>query len=146
MSGIPAVNRVRFSRWVERVLADARSRGMTHLQVAKATGVGTSTFHRWQRGDYKEAPELDKLRAFCTGLGASTAEAYAALGITDDRDAREPEPRLDPDVKIILRTLADPNVPEREKVIIRGMLELLAQQAANRSRGRIRRVPEAEAG
>jgi transcriptional regulator with XRE-family HTH domain len=130
MGGLPAVNKVRFGRFVARVLADARDRGLTQHQIAKVTGVGVSTFHRWQNGDYREAPELERVRAFCAGLGVSSAEAMSALGMDEARDTPEPEPPLDPDVRIILRALADPNVSDEQKRVIRGLLRMLAQQAS----------------
>lgn len=101
---------------------------MTHQQVAKATGVGASTFHRWQRGDFKEAPELDRVRAFCAGLGVSPVEALAALGVNEARDNPEPDPPMPPEVIAILRRLADPNVSARDKLVIREMLRMLAGQ------------------
>lgn len=43
------VNRARFARFVARVLVDAHERGMSDDDIAAATGVGSSTFHRWQK-------------------------------------------------------------------------------------------------
>jgi hypothetical protein len=131
------VDRVRFGRWVDRVVDRARQRGMTDDDIAAATGVSASTFHRWRRRDFNRAPELSRVRAFCAGLGEDPAEAVAALGLADARDNPEPEPPLPPEVKVILRALADPNVPDRDKMVIREMLLMLANQArAKRPRSR----------
>ena len=96
---------------------------MTDPQIAKATGIQPSTFHRWRQG--KTAPKVDTVRQFCAGLGVSPQEALAALGITD-RDAAPPEPITDPDIVALLRKLQDPNVNDETKTYIRTTLQMLA--------------------
>lgn len=120
---------------------------MTDRQIAEKTGVGTSTFHRWQRGQGRELPELDRVRAFCIGIGASVTEAMIALGASDTRaPSTEPEPPLPKEVRTILRALADPNVSETNKLIIREMLLMLEERAIAASKGRISRGdPKSEA-
>ncbi len=130
-----ALIRVRFAHFVERALASARSAGMTDKAIEAATGVRSSTFHRWRRGEVQTMPGIDKVAAFCAGIGVDVADAMTALGITGQRDNPEPEPALDPDLQLILRQLADPNVPEPEKVFIRESLRMLAERAG---RGRRR--------
>ncbi len=105
---------------------------MTNKDIVAATGVGESTFHRWKRGAGRELPELDRVRAFCEGLGESTTEALRALGMEPGRQSTEPEPPLPPEVRVILRKLADPNVPNRDKLVISEMLKMLADQAERR--------------
>lgn len=120
------VNRARFSRFIAWALTSARTRGMTDRDIVEATGVAASTFHRWQRADFKEAPEIERVRRFCEGLGVPVAGALVALGVTEGRDQAEPEPAIPPDVQRILRALADPHVPTDEKLIIREMLRMIA--------------------
>lgn len=105
---------------------------MTDKDIHAATGVPPSTFHRWQRGNFVTAPDLDKVRRFCEGLGVNTAGAMAALGLAPVRDSAEPEPLLPPEVRTILRRLADPNVRDSDKLVIREMLKMLAEQAERR--------------
>lgn len=105
---------------------------MNDKAIHAATGVSPSTFHRWRRGEGRELPETEKVIAFCNGLGISTAGALAALGISPQRDNPEPEPPLPPEVRTILRRLADPNVPQSDKLVIREMLKMLAEQAERR--------------
>jgi transcriptional regulator with XRE-family HTH domain len=128
--------RVRFAHFVDRALTSARARGMTDKDIERATGVRSSTFHRWRRGEVQTVPGLDKVRAFCEGVGADLAEAMAALGVTGERDNPAPEPVVDPDMRLILRQLADPNVPEAEKVFIRESLRMLAERAERSGRRR----------
>jgi transcriptional regulator with XRE-family HTH domain len=128
------VNRARFSRLVARVLSDAHDRGLTDKDIARITGVGTSTFHRWRSGQLNRAPDLEKVRAFFGGLGVSTRAALLALGVEEGRDDPEPEPAMDPDVRRILRALADPNVPEQEKLVIREMLKMIARRSTGANR------------
>lgn len=102
---------------------------MTDKDIHAATGVPPSTFHRWQKGNFATAPDLDKVRAFCAGLGISPAGALAALGLAPQRDEPAPEPPLPPEIRRILRQLADPNVSEGDKLVIREMLRMLAERA-----------------
>lgn len=121
--------RVRFAHFVDRSLTSARARGMTDRDIEAATGVRSSTFHRWRRGEVRTVPGLDKVTAFCAGIGVDLADAMTALGLTGQRDNPEPEPAMDPDLRLILRQLADPNVPASEKVFIRESLAMLAERA-----------------
>lgn len=133
----PSLARARFGRFVARTLDAARDRGLTDADIKEATGIGPSTFHRWKRGAGRGLPELEKVRAFCRGLGADLDEAMTALGARPGRDNPEPEPPMPPEIRKILRHLADPNVPERNKIVTREMLHMLAEriEAASR-RGR----------
>lgn len=123
------VARVNFSAFVTRALASARARGYTDEAIREHTGVGPSTFHRWRRGDWgRDWPELQKVIDFCRGLGFDEDEAFAALGLTGSRTPTRPDP-MDPDMREILRRLADPNVSASEKHAIRLMLRSLAALA-----------------
>lgn len=131
-----AVVRVRFAHFVERTLATARQSGMTDKDIEAATGVRSSTFHRWRRGEVRTMPGIDKVTAFCAGIGVDWADAMTALGLTGRRDSAEPEPVLDADMRLILRQLADPSVPETEKVFIRESIRMLAERAGRNPRRR----------
>ena len=126
------VIRARFAAFVRRALVSARDRGMTDREIAKRTGLAPSTFHRWQRGQGREMPEVEKVRAFCEGTGASIDEAMAALGMSERRNYRSPEPPMPPELRVIMRRLADPNVAASEKLVIREMLKMLAERAERR--------------
>lgn len=121
------VAKAKFAGWVRRTLADARDRGNTDKMIEKATGVGSSTFHRWRRADWGASgwPETDKIIKFAEGLGVDPAEAFAALGVGVRRDTA-PEPADDPHIETIRRRLANPNVSREEKVAIRAQLRYLA--------------------
>ncbi|WP_319460055.1 helix-turn-helix transcriptional regulator [Micromonospora sp. RTP1Z1] len=126
----PDVARARFARFVANALNSARDRGMTDKDIARATGIGASTFHRWRRGQGRELPELEKVQAFCEGLGVSVVGAMTALGLNPAvRDNPQPEPPLPPEIRKILRTLADPNVADSDKLVLREMLKMLAERA-----------------
>lgn len=127
MAITPAVARARFARFVERALRDARSRGLTDLQIRQLTGVTPATFHKWKTLE-GGLPKIEKVQAFCRGLGIPPAAAYAALGIDETREPT-PEPPLDPDLKRLGRILADPSVPEAEKQAIRHTIRMLARAA-----------------
>lgn len=138
VSPSPEVNRQRFARFVARVLNDARDRGMTDRDIETATGVGASTFHRWQRGQFSTNPDIGRVTAFCEGLGIPTRSALLALGAEDARDDPAPEPAIDPDVRKILRALADPNVSDTDKLVIRETLKMLANRVTFARRDRLK--------
>lgn len=127
MAVSPSVARVRFARFVGRALRDARSRGLTDLEIKRATGIQPSTFHRWQSGE-GGLPKIDKVAAFCRGLEIPVSAAYAALGIDAQREATPPAP-LDPDLQRLARILADPAVSEQEKQAIRHTIRMLSRAA-----------------
>jgi transcriptional regulator with XRE-family HTH domain len=116
-----AVDRVRFSRFIERALAAAYGRGMTAVEIEQATKIRLSTIHRWRRGEI--APGVDKVRQFCAGLAIPAAEALAALGV-GPREVT-PEAPMDPDVAALLRKLRDPNTSPETIAFIRSTLRYL---------------------
>ena len=128
VSPSPEINRQRFARFVARVLADARDRGLNDRDITNATTISASTFHRWQRGDFATTPDVGKITAFCEGLGVPTRAALLALGAEEGRDDPAPEPALDPDIRRIQRALSDPNVSDQDKMIIREMLKMAASR------------------
>lgn len=124
--------RVRFAAFVDRALTQARARGMTDRDIHQATGIQASTFHRWRRGELRTTPDMGKVRAFCRGVGVDIGEALTALGMTGERTNPEPEPQMDPDIRLILRQLNDPNTPQAEKIFIHESLKMLAERASRR--------------
>lgn len=125
------VARVNFARFVQSSLDAARARGLTDPKIEEATGVATSTFHRWRRGAWgQEWPKLQAVIDFCKGLGIAEEDAFAALGLRGERTPAAPPGPIDPDVLRLLRALADPNVAKPEKDAIRMLLRSLAIQAS----------------
>jgi hypothetical protein len=120
------VARANFGAFVRRTLRAAHDRGLTDDAIARVTGVGDSTFHRWAKGDWQRAPGITKVIDFCVGLGAAPEDALAALGVRGGAVRAEPDPMEDPDVRRIARLLADPNVSPEEKAAVRHTLRLLA--------------------
>lgn len=123
----PKVNLARFSKVVKRALDEARDRGMTDPDIEKATGVRASTFHRWRRAEV--APQIAKVNAFFDGLGVPRRAAHLALGVAEGRDEPEPEPAIDPEVRRILRLLADPSISDEDKNAIRAMLRVIGPRS-----------------
>lgn len=129
----PAVARARFAAWVDRALRQARANDLTDRKIFELSGVSTSTFHRWRTQQAKTLPKLDKVKAFAGATGASIEDAMQALGMTDSTPQPTPEPPLPPEIRLIMRRLADPNTSEDEKDFIRKSLQLLAGHAAPRA-------------
>jgi transposase-like protein len=121
---LPARNS-RIALWVQRAIAEAQHGGMSYADIAAATEVNPSTWHRWRTGETE--PQLPALRSFCDGLGLDFAQALDALRQPAPRRAAEPP--MDPDVLKILRRLADPDYPAEMKKKIKVMLRNLAELA-----------------
>lgn len=126
--------RARWSRFVRRALESARTRGLKNKDIQEATGVNPTTFSRWQRGDVRSTPDIATVRAFCRGLGLDLDEALGALGMGAAKDNPAPEPPMPPEIRTLLRKLADPNVPETEKLFIQESLRMLANRGERRGR------------
>jgi transcriptional regulator with XRE-family HTH domain len=127
--------RVAFSRFIARALEHAKTeRGWSVPAVAKASGVGDSTIYRWRDGQWSRSPLPEQVVAFCDALGIPPSAAFAILWPGQSERPAEPAPMpLDPDVQTILRRLRDPDVPEREKFLIRETLRSLAARHPERA-------------
>jgi transcriptional regulator with XRE-family HTH domain len=121
--------KIAFATFVRRALDDARAmRAWSGTEVSRRTGVSRQTINRWIRADWASDPEVERVVAFCEGLGLNPATAFAALGwdrTTTPRTAPTPPP-MDPDVEALLRRLVDPNVSDAEKFHIRETIRYLA--------------------
>lgn len=122
---------IAFGRFVKR----ARDRwlqanpGKGVREFCAFTGVSSPTLYRWINGSWNKDPDRATVDTFATRLNIPVSLPHGLLGWTGQSPAREiPEPELDADVVAIGRKLADPDVPESEKVHIREMLRFLAQR------------------
>lgn len=125
--------RAAFGRFVRRALDDAESRGLTIAEIERRTGIGSTTFYRWRDGDWARDPVAGKVDAFCAGLEIPTSAAYTALGWGNaDNPNPQPEPLVEPDLRLIQRRLLDPNVSDEEKADIRSALKFLTRPGRRR--------------
>lgn len=132
------VRRTRFARFVDRALRDAQARGMSTAAIEAATGVGSSTYYRWRKGEWREDPQLGHVKSFCVGLGADLGEAYRALDWqTDDRPATEPQPFNNPILHEAARLLSNPRVPPHEKAMVEEMIRVLNARMKLAERDRV---------
>ncbi|MEU4367518.1 helix-turn-helix domain-containing protein [Micromonospora chersina] len=118
---------VMFGAFVKRALAEARDRGLSIDMIEERTGVGRATIYRWTRAESPN-PQREKVLAFCEGLGIPAKTASQILGWDGSRQPTEPEPVVDPDIRAILRKLADPKTPAEQKTSIRATLRYLARE------------------
>lgn len=123
------LRRRRFGAVTARVLDAAQQRGLTTEEIERRTGVGNTTFYRWKNGNWSKDPRATQVKKFFSELGGdpAVAEAFRALGWSED-GGREPEPIMDdPDVRAVMRALTDPNVHPAVKLMIRRQLRSMAQ-------------------
>ncbi len=129
MSTSAQVRAAKFGHFVDRLLREARGRGMTIDEIVKATKVSSATLYRWRNADWTKDPRASQVRSFCEGLGAPVQVAYRLLGWTEDGTPQPSEPlEMEPDMQEVARRLRDPNVPESEKQEIRAMIRYLARR------------------
>lgn len=109
---------------------------MNKAELARRLGVDRGTIGRWEAGESRpeKAPVVE---AFAELFGLNADEALVAAGLrtsttTPTRSARDVP--LDPDLKIIMRRLTNPDVSEAEKASIRATLRYLAQVAEQQER------------
>jgi transcriptional regulator with XRE-family HTH domain len=110
---------------------------MNKSELARRLHVDRGTVTRWEAG--KSRPEdATVVTAFADLFGLDVDEALTAAGL---RLTATPASRptrdvpLDPDLKIIMRRLANPAVSDAEKASIRATLRYLAQVAEQQERG-----------
>lgn len=124
------VRRQRFAEWVQRVLAHAwEQRKLSVPKIAELAGIGSNTIYRWRDGNWKEGPKPEQVVACRDALDIPPAAAFSVLwpGKTESPATTEPMP-VDPDLALLMRKLADPNVPEYEKYFIRETLRQLTSR------------------
>lgn len=138
MSTSAQVRAAKFGLFVDRLLREARARGMTIEEIAKATRVSSATMYRWRNADWTKDPRASQVRTFCEGLGAPVQVAYRLLGWTEEGRPQPSEPlELEPEMHDLARELRDPNVSEARKQEIRTVIRLLRRR---------RDEPESEVG
>lgn len=117
---------IRFASFVREALELAAARGMTVKQIEEATGVSKSTFYRWR--DAGVVPAVEQVRSFCSALNVSVADAYAALGWSEQTAPPPKRDQLidDPDLRRLLNKLKSPKTPPAEKLLIRRTIRALA--------------------
>lgn len=117
---MPTPQAEKFALFVNKVLKECRSSGMTVADIEKATGVSKSTIYRWAAADATIEPR--KVWDFCDGLHIPRDAAGRLLGWTQRTEPAGMEPPL----QRIQQILADPTVGERQKRGIRETLRGLA--------------------
>lgn len=133
-----SVRRVRFARFIDRAIVEAHARGMSTADIIKATGVGSATFYRWRRGEWREDPQTAQVKAFVTGLELSLDEAFRALDWhAAASEAAEPAPIDNPRLREAARILADPSTPPEDRAMLEEMIRIwVARVRARRTADR----------
>jgi transcriptional regulator with XRE-family HTH domain len=132
--GASADPRVRqFSLFILSAMDEARDRGMSIediedriREVAPDVTMGRSTIYRWRRAEVA-SPQRAQVFALCDALGIPRTTAAQILGWDGKPVSPEPDPAIDPDLRAVMRRLADPAVSTEEKTAIRATLRYLAK-------------------
>lgn len=122
--------------WAKYVKAIREATGLSRPAMAKRLNVDPATVWRWETGKQKpESPAVPQAIAELFGLDLDDVLTAAGLRLGGAPVATPaPEPPMDPDLRIITRRLADPNVSEPEKATIRATLRYLADLADRQQR------------
>ena len=127
----PRARLVAFAAFVKRATDHAKlSRGWSIEQIAERAGISANTVYLWKTGKGTSFPQGANVEAFCDALGIKPEVAFALLWPGSHAPATEPVPlNSEPDLMVLARRLADPNVPEREKFLIREVVQGLAARS-----------------
>jgi transcriptional regulator with XRE-family HTH domain len=138
----PGARLAAFTAFVRRALDRARTtRGWSVERVAREAGIGVNTVYLWRGGtDWKQFPKGENVEAFCDALNIPPAAAYMILWPGKSERPGEPEPLgPEPELVTLARKLADPNVSEQEKFLIRETVRGLASRPSTSSEAPRRR-------
>lgn len=130
MSAPPEARLAAYTAFVRRALDRARTgRSWSVERVAQEARMSPNTLYLWRNGDWKSFPRAESVEAFCDALGIPVATAFTILWPGKSTRPTEPEPLgPEPDLLLLARRLADPNVSEQEKYLIRETVRGLASR------------------
>lgn len=109
--------------WAEYLRRMTDRPGWSVARLARESGVHRATLFRWMSG--KGGANVTSVRAIADALGDEPGNALRAAGNMEGAA----DEAMDPDLKVLMRRLADPAVPEAEKAAIRTALRYLAEVA-----------------
>lgn len=118
--------------WASYVRAARSHAGLSVTKLAELAKVGRATIYRWETGAAR--PERAEIVARVAQVcGVDLEEALTAAGFRPGEKALDhPQGQAPPvpeSVRYVLDRLADPNVHEREKRMIRTWLDMVAHAA-----------------
>lgn len=118
--------------WATYVTETRQRVGMSKSELARRLGIDRGTVHRWESGQNRPEDAV-VVTAFAELFGLNADDALTAAGLrletTPQAAGTIRDAPLDPDLRVIMRRLADPGVGEPEKMIIRATLTRLAEIA-----------------
>ncbi|MFG3418710.1 helix-turn-helix domain-containing protein [Micromonospora sp. NPDC048063] len=109
--------------WAEYLRRMTDRDGWSVARLARESGIHRATIFRWMSSKGSGA-NVTSARAIGDALGDPGGALRAAGNMGGN-----PDEGLDPDLQVIMRRLANPDVPEAEKDAIRTALKYLAQVA-----------------
>lgn len=113
-----------------------QQRGWSVEDIAERASVSANTIYLWRGGKGTAYPRGESVEAFCDALDVAPEHAFAVLWPGKGVGRGEPMPlTVDDDLQLLARRLADPAVPEREKWLIREVVQALAARSVKREAG-----------
>lgn len=113
--------------WAEYLRRMTDRPGWSVARLARDSGIHRATIFKWMAG--KGGTTVASVQAIATALGdtdGAAMRAAAGSGVVDED--------LDPDLRTIIRRLADPETSEAERATIRATLRYLADLAEKAER------------
>ena len=113
----------RAESWADYLRRMTSRPGWSVARLARESGIHRATIFKWMSG--RGGATVASVRAIAEALGDDPANALRAAGSMGGEAPDE----LDPDLKRLMRRLADPDTPEAEREFIRRALRTLAELA-----------------
>lgn len=114
----------RHESWSDYLRRMTSRPGWSVARLARESGIHRGTIFKWIAG--KTGATVANVKSIAEALGDDPAKALSAAGNVGVATTDEP---LDPDLKLLVRRLSDPQVSATEREFIRRALQSLAELA-----------------
>jgi transcriptional regulator with XRE-family HTH domain len=123
-----------FAAWLQGVIDDYKSRGVSKSALARQSGINRNDIDRWLKRE--TAPRPHNLRKFCDNLGLDYAEPARILGWNREVDPPQDPAELGEFIRRAKQIADDPRTSQERRVVLLARIEAAeqARRAAASSR------------